>query len=435
MTNPNSLLLAALAASIAATTPARAQISCSSHPAPTENLAAQLAKFRPVQMPFNTTGLSTREVQMVRKLVEAGQDLESIFWRQSDPQGLAIYQALANCPGTTEKEIHHYLLINGSRYDLLEGNNPFLANTVYEPGHALYPAGITRKEIEDYVAAHPAKKAEIYNPWTVVRRNGRELVGVPYHVAFAQWVGPAAKALRDAAALSDDKAFANFLRLRADALLTDDYYKSDLAWVDLDNAKFDVIMAPYETYLDDLLGVKTSYGVAVMIRNPAESAKLATYKKYVSEIQAGLPLAPEDRPASAAHQSPMEVMDTPYRSGDLRHGYQAVADNLPNDPRIHQEKGTKKIFFKNFMDARVNVVILPIAKRLMRADQAAKASGEGYASAVMMHEICHGLGPAFSRVKGKKVSIPEAMGPILGATEEAKADVVGMFALQWLMDQ
>ncbi|HMI44352.1 MAG TPA: hypothetical protein VK516_12045, partial [Gemmatimonadaceae bacterium] len=230
---------------------------CSNHPAPTENIAAQLAKFRPVRMPFSTSGLSTREVQMVRKLVEAGRDLESIFWRQSDPEGLTIYQALANCPGAAEKDIRHYLLINGNRYDLLEGNKPFLTNTVYEPGHALYPAGITRKEIEDYVAAHPAKKAEIYNPWTVVRRSGKDLVGVPYHVAFRQWLMPAAQALRDAASLSDDKAFANFLRLRADALLTDNYYKSDLAWVDLDNHKFDVIMAPYETYLDDLLGVKT----------------------------------------------------------------------------------------------------------------------------------------------------------------------------------
>src|SRR3954454_16752955 len=142
MTNSDTLLLTALVGFLGGTNPAPAQYSCSSHPAATENLSAQLAKFRPVQMPFNTTGLSTREVQMVRKLVEAGQDLESIFWRQSDPQGLAIYQALANCPGPTEKEIHHYLLINGSRYDLLEGNNPFLANTVYEPGHALFPAGI-----------------------------------------------------------------------------------------------------------------------------------------------------------------------------------------------------------------------------------------------------------------------------------------------------
>ena len=384
-------------------------------------------------MPFSTAGLSSREVQMVRKLVEAGQYFESIYWRQADPEGLALYKALTNCPGATEKQIRHFLLINGSRYDLLEGNKPFLANTVYEPGHALYPAGITRKEIEDYVAAHPAKKAQIYNPWTVVRRNGRDLVGVPYHAEYKDLVVPAARALRDAASLSDDKAFANFLRLRADALLTDDYYKSDLAWVDLDNPKFDVIMAPYETYLDDLLGVKTSYGAAVMIRNPGESAKLATYKKYVADIQTALPLAAADKPSNAGHPTPMEVMDTPYRSGDLRHGYQAVADNLPNDPRIHAEKGTKKIFFKNFMDARVNYVVLPIGKLLMRQDQANLASMDGYLSVVVMHEISHGLGPAYSRVAGKQADIRESIGPIYSGLEEAKADIVGLYGLDWLM--
>src|SRR5256885_8204422 len=231
MTMHSTALIAAATWIVAATAPVsgqKVQPSCSNHLAPTENLAAQLAKFRPVQMPFNTRGLSTREVAMVRKLVEAGQDLESIFWRQSDPEGLAIYQALTNCPGATEKQIHHYLLINGNRYDLLEGNKPFLANTRYEPGHALFPAGITRKEIEDYVAAHPAKKAEIYNPWTVVKRQEKDLVGVPYHVEYRQWLVPPAKALRDAAAQSDDKAFANFLRLRADALPTHSYYSSEL---------------------------------------------------------------------------------------------------------------------------------------------------------------------------------------------------------------
>jgi hypothetical protein len=438
------LLVFGAIASIAAASPARASRfplpaspvpTCSSHAAPTENIAAQLAKFRPVRMPFNTTGLSAREVRMVRKLVEAGQSLESIFWRQSDPEGLALYKALASCKGATEKQIRHFLLINGNRYDLLEGNKPFLAKTVYEPGHALYPAGITRQEIEDYVAAHPGKKAEIYNPWTVVKRRGTDLVGVPYHVEYKEFLVPAAKALRDAASLSDDKAFANFLRLRADALLTDDYYKSDLAWVDLDNHKFDVIMAPYETYLDDLLGVKTSYGVAVMIRNPSESAKLETYKKYVSDIQDALPLAAFDKPSNAGHPTPMEVMDTPYRSGDLRHGYQAVADNLPNDPRIHAEKGTKKIFFKNFMDARVNYVVLPIGKLLMRGDQANLASMDGYLSVVVMHEISHGLGPAYARVAGKQTDIRESIGPIYSGLEEAKADIVGLYGLDWLMNK
>ena len=130
----------------------------------------------------------------------------------------------------------------------------------------------------------------------------------------------------------------------------------------------------------------------------------------------------------------MEVMDAPFRAGDLRHGYQAVADNLPNDPRIHEAKGTKKIFFKNFMDARVQYVILPVAKRLMQADQAAKASGKGYLADVMMHEICHGLGPAFARTAQGKVDIREAIGPAFSGLEEAKADVVGMFALNWLVN-
>ena len=130
----------------------------------------------------------------------------------------------------------------------------------------------------------------------------------------------------------------------------------------------------------------------------------------------------------------MEVVDAPFRTGDLLHGYQAVADNLPNDPRIHEAKGTKKIFFKNFMDARVNYVILPLAKQMMRPDQAAKVSGEGYLQSTVMHEICHGLGPAFARRGGEKVAIREALGPSYSGMEEAKADVTGMLALKWLVD-
>ena len=234
--------------------------------------------------------------------------------------------------------------------------------------------------------------------------------------------------------MSDDKDFAQFLRMRADALLSDDYYPSDLKWLDLKNPKIDVIFAPYETYLDDVLGVKTSYEAALLIRNEPESAKLALYQKYVPDIQDALPLAAADRPSKRGQPSPMEVMDAPFRTGDLLHGYQAVADNLPNDPRVHDTKGTKKIFFKNFMDARVNYVVLPLAKYLMPEAQAAQASGEGYLAAVVLHEISHGLGPAYSRVNGKQVPITEAIGPVYSALEEAKADVVGMYGLAWLMD-
>jgi len=408
--------------------------SCVSHPQPNENIGAQLAKFRHIETPFVTVGLSAREVKVVRKLVEASQYIESIYWRQSDPAALTLYNGLAGCTRAADQQLRRFLLINGSRYDLLNENKPFVGNEPFAPGRALLPRDITQKEIDAYIAAHPDKKAEIYNPLTVVKRQGSDLVGVPYHVEFKQWLEPAAKALREAAALSDDKAFANFLRLRADALMSDDYYASDIAWVDLENPKFDIIFAPYETYLDDLLGVKGSYGAAVMIRNEPESKKLATFEKYVADIQQALPLAAEDKPSNVGHRTPMEMMDTPFRAGDLRHGYQAVADNLPNDPRIHETKGTKKIFFKNFMDARVKYSVLPIGKLLIRADQARLASTDGYLSWVVMHELSHGIGPAFARMPNGKVAITEAIGPTYSALEEAKADIVGMFALDWLMD-
>jgi hypothetical protein len=172
----------------------------------------------------------------------------------------------------------------------------------------------------------------------------------------------------------------------------------------------------------------------VLIRNSKESQKLAMFQKYVADIQDALPLAAEDRPSKRGLETPMEVMDAPYRAADLRHGYQAVADNLPNDPRVHEQKGSKKIFFKNFMDARVNFVILPVAKRVLRPEQAAKVSGEAYLLATIMHEMAHGLGPAFARTAAGKTDIREAIGPVFGGLEEAKADVVGMFGLKWLMD-
>jgi hypothetical protein len=399
------------------------------------NLMEELAKFKPVRMPFDSAHLSAREQQMVGKLVEACQALDSIYWRQSDPEGLKLYQSLAGRTAPKDVALRRFLRINGSRFDLINDNAPFVGTAPWPPGRGLFPWDLTRKEFDAYIAAHPDQKAALYDPWAVVRRKGAALEAIPYHVAYKQWIDPAAKALRDAADLSDDASFAKFLRLRADALQSDQYFDSDIAWVSLVNPKFDVIFAPYETYLDDLLGVKTSYGAAILVRNDAESSKLDVFQKYVADIQDSLPLAPEDRPSKRGLFSPMEVMDAPYRAGDLRHGYQAVADNLPNDPRIHEQKGSKKIFFKNFMDARVNSVILPIAKRLLRADEAALASADGYLASTMMHEISHGLGPAFARTPGGRRDIREAIGPAYSGLEEAKADIVGLYGLKWLVDR
>jgi hypothetical protein len=395
---------------------------------PIHNEAERLARWKAVEIPFHSAGLSPRERQMVGKLVEACQLLDSVYWRQNDFGGLTVYKA------TREPTLKALLGINGGRWDLLDQNHFFLGEVPMPPGHEWFPHDLTRAQLDTYLGQHPEDRAAIYDPYTVVRWQGSRLIAVKYHEAYKALLDPMAKALGEAASLSDDKAFANFLRLRAGALLTDDYYASDLAWLDLKSPKIDVIFAPYETYTDEMLGVKTTYGASILIRNDAESRKLAVYEKYVPEIQDALPVGAADRPSKLGHLSPMEVMDAPYRAGDLLHGYQAVADNLPNDPRLHEEKGSKKIFFKDFGDARVNYVILPLAQKLMTPAQAAKVSADGYLTGSLMHEIAHDLGPAFAHREGQQIAITEALGAAYSSLEEAKADAVGMFGMKWLVD-
>jgi len=403
------------------------------------DLVQRVAKFERVKMPFHSEGLTAREKKLVEKLVDASGLLDCIFWRQSDPQGLKLYLSLEKSTNPLEVLLRRYLKINGGRFELINENKPFLGNEPMPPGRGFYPAFFTPELVQQYVGEHPEAKAGIYNPFTVIRGEGNSsrisrTTSVPYHEAYAEFLKPMAKDLREAADLSDDPAFAKFLRLRAKALLTDDYYESDIAWLELKNPKFDISFAPMEVYIDSLLGVKASYGASIMIRNDEETKKLAVYQQYVPELQDSLPLAAEDRPSKRGHITPMEVMDAPYRAGDLLHGYQAVADNLPNDPRVHETKGSKKLFWKNFMDARVNYVVLPLAKRLMRPDQAEMASGEGYMASTIMHEISHELGPVYSRTPNGKMDIREALGPRFSGLEEAKADVVGQFCLAWLAE-
>src|ERR1700723_2170430 len=401
---------AAAPQSAAATT---ADSAPSAKPYVVPDLAERVAKFKLVRMPFNSAGLTAREKQMIDKLVDASGLLDCIYWRQNDPEGLKLYLSLANSKNPQNESLRRYLKINGSRFDLIDDDKPFVGTQPMPPGRGFFPGAPSDKavalsEIEEFARQVPDKKAAIYSPHTIVEGlqpkwmnrapiyTGRYAPRViPYHVAFAEFLKPMAQDLREAAALSDDAAFAKFLRLRADALLTDDYYASDIAWLDLANPKFDVVFAPYEVYDDSLLGVKTTYGASVMIRNDAESQKLALYQKNVPDLQEALPLPAADLPSKRGKQSPMEVVDSPYRAGDLLHGYQAVADNLPNDPRIHEEKGSKKMFWKNFMDARVNYIILPLAQG--------------------------------------KMSINEAIGASYSSLEESKADVVGEVCYAWLI--
>jgi len=421
-------------------------------PAPTEriggrpihNESERAARWKMVAMPYSRAGLTPAEQQMISKLADACHLMDEIYLRQSDLGGWAIYHSTQNA------DMYRLFSINGSRWDLADQNSPVIGEEPLVPGHELYPFGTTSAVIEKYAAAHPEQKAALYNPWTVVRSAPLDLAPAlsqpvvsvaehlftyPYHEAYAEWVKPMAADLRAAAKLSPDPAFAHYLNLRADALLSDDYYASDVAWLDLKNRKIDLIFAPYETHLDGVLGVKTSYGGAILIRNEAESRKLAMYQQHEAAMQQALPIPAEDKPSKEGQATPMEVADAPLRSGDLHYGYQAVADNLPNDPRIHSEKGSKKIFFKNFIDARVQYVVLPVAQKILTPAQTKDVSSQGYLTGVILREISRGLGPAYAHIDGKQVAINEAIGAAYSGLEEAKADVTGIYLAKWLVDQ
>src|SRR5579885_1183281 len=223
------------------------------------DLEKRLATFRRVDMPFHGASLSARERKLVNKLVDASRYVEDIYWQQSDPEGLELYQSLAASKNPRDEDLRRFLWINGSRFDLFDENKPFVGTAHMPPGRGFYPEGLTAAQVGQYVKDHPEKKDAIYSNTTIVRWHGSDLEAVPYHIAYRSFLEPAARDLKEAAALSEDQEFAKFLRLRADALLTDDYFKSDLAWLDLNNPKFDIIFAPYETYDDDLLGVKATY--------------------------------------------------------------------------------------------------------------------------------------------------------------------------------
>ncbi|HXJ17143.1 MAG TPA: Zn-dependent hydrolase [Candidatus Polarisedimenticolia bacterium] len=405
------------------------------------DIAARVAKFKPIHIAFDSSKLSDREKKMVDKLVDAAGLLDCIYWRQSDPEGLKLYLSLADTKDPQKKQLREYLKINGGRYDLIDDNKPFVGTAPAPPGRGYFLPEETRENIEQLIGKGMLDRSAAFSPYTIEKlctiKDATDVLSpcfVPYRTAFRKFLVPMARDLRQASELSDDPAFTKFLQSRAHALLTDDYFQSDIAWLDLKNPKFDIIFAPYETYLDGLLGVKTSYGASIMIRNDAESRKLAVYQKYVSQLQESLPLPAADLPSKHGKQSPMEVVDAIYRSGDLLHGYQAVADNLPNDPRIHEQKGSKKIFWKNFMDARVNDVILPLARRMMPPDQAAMVTGDGTLQFVILHEISHGLGPTYAHTAAGKVDVREAIGPEYSALEESKADIVGMRCIHWLVE-
>jgi Peptidase family M49 len=395
------------------------------------------ARFAPTDLEVSLAGLSAGDREALAKLVMAGRIIDSVFLQQYWSGNAAQYTELQNDRTPLGKARLNYFWINKSPWSNLDGFAAFLPGVPERKpeGANFYPEDMTKAEFEGWSASLPEKdQADAKGFFTVIRRGSDgKLKAVPYSTEYNADLQRAAKLLREAATLTENATLKRFLTTRADAFLSNDYYESDLAWMDLD-APLDITIGPYETYNDELYGYKAGFEAYINVRDEAESAKLAAFAAHLQQIEDNLPLDPKYRNPKLGAAAPIRVVDEVLAAGDGAHGVSTAAYNLPNDDRIVQQKGSKRVMLKNVQEAKFERVLVPISQRVLTKAAQADVKFEPFFTHILTHELMHGLGPHQIQVQGRDTTPREEMKELYSAIEEAKADVTGLWALQYMMD-
>jgi hypothetical protein len=402
------------------------------------DLEKKIARFAPTVLTASTTSLSPDNRLALNKIIEASKLLDPLFLRQVWSGNEALEKKLQADKTVAARERLHYFYINDGPWSRLDNNEPFIEGVPREkpPLANYYPDDITKEEFNSWLqglSAHDKEKATGY--FYVIRRDAnRKLMIVPYSEEYRQFLEPAAKLLREAASLATNKTLKDFLNKRAAAFASNDYYESDVAWMDLD-APIEVTIGPYETYEDELFGYKAAFEAYVTLRDEAETAKLARFSKYLQEIEDHLPLDPGYRNPKLGAASPIRVVNEVFSSGEGNSGVQTAAFNLPNDERVVKEKGSKRIMLKNVQDAKFNKTLIPISRVVLAPEQQELLSFDSFFTHILTHELMRGLGPHNINVGGQATTVRLQLKELYSAIEEAKADITGLWALQYLIDK
>ncbi len=418
---------------------ARKEVPNVSEPPPTDSsLAAKIRRFAPTDITADTSRLSEGDRKALDKLIEAAKLLDPLFLRQVWSGNEALLKRLEADRSPEGRERLHYFTINKGPWSRLDKNEPFIDGVPREkpPRAGFYPDDMTKDEFNAWVATLSEQdKQRATGFFTVIRRGADgKLRIVPYHEEYREFLEPAAKLLKEAAELTDNATLKNFLTKRADAFLSDDYYASDVAWMNLD-APIDVTIGPYETYEDELFGYKAAFEAFITLRDEAESAKLVKFSGYLQELENNLPLDPKYRNPKLGAASPIRVVDNVFCSGDGNRGVQTAAFNLPNDEKVVKEKGSKRVMLKNMQEAKFNKALIPISRIAIDSSQQSQISFDAFFTHILCHELMHGLGPHNIKVGGRDTSVRKELKELYSAIEEAKADITGLWALQHLIDK
>lgn len=389
----------------------------------------RLAKYTTFRLETDLSVLSEKERGMLRLLIEAAQHMDAAFWQQAYGDREALYASIA------DPKVRRFAEINYGPWDRLDGNQPFVEGVGPKPdGATFYPADMSKQEFETAAAASPERAKALKSQYTVVRRGeGGRLETVPYSQAYAEHYQAAAEKLRAAAELAEDAGLKKYLELRAEALLSDDYLPSDLAWMEMKTNTIDVVIGPIETYEDQLFGYKASSEAYVLVKDQEWSARLAKYAALLPALQKGLPVAAEYKSEVPGTDSDLNAYDVVYYAGDCNAGSKTIAINLPNDERVQQQKGTRRLQLKNAMRAKFDKILVPIAGVLIDADQRQHVTFDAFFADTMFHEVAHGLG-IHQTISGRG-TVREALQDKASIIEEGKADVLGLYMITKLQEQ
>jgi hypothetical protein len=414
-------------------------------------LQRMTARFAPAEIGADISALPANERSALARLVDASRIMDAIFLRQVWAGNDAMLQELARNaaipagPSATARGPRasrtaaarlHYFLINKGPWDRLDHNRAFVPGAPQEkpPSANFYPAGATKEAVQRWIDSLKGdSKTAATGFFTTIRRDDGGFVAVPYSIEYQGELAEAARLLREAADLTSNASLKKFLTARADAFLSNDYYASDVAWMELDSA-IEPTIGPYEVYEDGWFNYKAAFEAFITVGDEAESKQLQSFGSHLQELENNLPIDPALRNPSLGAMAPIKVVNVVFTAGDGNRGVQTAAYNLPNDERVVREKGTKRVMLKNVQDAKFKMVLLPISKIALPAVDQAKVSFDAFFTHILMHELMHGLGPHNITVDGRQTTVRQQLKETYSAIEEAKADISGLWALQYLAD-
>ena len=402
----------------------------------TARLQKMTARFAPTSIRADVSRLSAADRSVLAKLVEASKVLDALFLRQVWSGNEAMLLDLARDTTPEGSSRLHYFLLNKGPWSRLDHDEVFVPGAPAKPAGAnFYPEGSSKADIEKWIQSlAEADRARATGFFTTIRRTGSGLTAVPYNVEYQSELVRAAALLREAAASATEPTLKAFLTKRADALLSNDYYESDVAWMEL-KGNIEPTFGPYEVYEDELFNYKAAFESFITVRDEAESAKLQKFSGLLQDVEDHLPIDAKHRNAKLGALAPIVVVNEIFAAGDANRGVQTAAYNLPNDERVTREKGAKRVMLKNVQDAKFAKTLVPISKVVLSPADQKDLSFEAFFTQIVVHELMHGLGPHNITVGGRQTTVRQAMKEASSFLEEAKADISGLFAIQYWIDK